>query len=140
MPAPVACPAVLAAGDPVGPVLVWIAVLIGAVLAAGILLFWLRRRLDPRAELERESPLDLATLRRLHRDGELTDEQFEAARAAVIRELGGDDSAPHPHAAALRPRDRRAEPGYDLTGEPLPPTVPGPEDPDPGAGDDARGA
>jgi hypothetical protein len=129
-------PALGATGDPVAPILAWIGALVAAVVLATLALVWLRRRLDPRNEPEADHGIDLATLRRLHAAGELTDEQFEAAKATVVRTLAGDARAPHPHADALRPRVRRAEPGLDLTGEPLPGPGAGEHGPDDGAGDD----
>lgn len=106
-------PATLAAA-PATRVLLWVGVVVVILLIGGIMAFWLRRRyLDESAEHTDPGTLSLHELRSLHASGELSDEEFEALRDAALR-AHGKAAAPDPGAAL------RAEPGLDLTGDPLP--------------------
>jgi uncharacterized membrane protein len=70
--------------------LVWLGILIAMVIAAGLLLVVLRRRfLGPDRTASSSDPLDLESIRRLHREGELSDEEFEAAKEAILGSLRG---------------------------------------------------
>lgn len=73
------------AGSSIGDVLWWSVVLL---LALGVLVLvglWLVRWLGREEEPEHgDAGLTLADLREMHRDGKLTDEEFEKAKAAII--------------------------------------------------------
>ena len=62
-------------------------VLLGVVLAvvmifAGVV-FWLRQRLSPHEDFRGEG-FTLGDLRRLHKEGKLSDDEFERAKAGMI--------------------------------------------------------
>ncbi len=66
-------------------IMMWIGVILLAAVFLGVVGYILRRRLlseddDPAAA----EPFTLSDLRRLHREGQLSDEEFERARAAII--------------------------------------------------------
>jgi len=82
-------------------ILPWLIVLVGVVLVGGIAIYFIRRHL-----YAEQSPSDvgfsLQQLRELHASGELTDEEFERAKAMMIGRLAAprqpskknDDSSP----------------------------------------------
>lgn len=74
---------ILAQADAIAPIFLWLFVLIGLLLIAGAGVLWLRRwyRTD-----ETAAPIGftLGDLRRLHREGQMTDEEFERAKAQII--------------------------------------------------------
>ncbi len=123
-----------AKGDPVA-VIVMVGVLILVVVGAGLLVMAIRRRLlqkhDPRASAS--SFLD--ELRDMHRRGQVSDQEFQAARASLLAKVTGAPVA-HPPAsprAAPSTGARVAPPGFDLTGAPLPRPITERPDPAPGA-------
>lgn len=87
----------------------WSGALIGGVILGAVALFALRRRLLGGAAGSTEA-LTLHDLRDLHARGVMTDEEYEAARAAML--------------GLPAPDEMRAAEGFDLTGEPLPPVDP----------------
>ena len=82
-------------GDPFLEIAPWLAALIALVVVGAMVITWLRRRLYPsdRDRSGSRSGFTLHELRALHRDGELSDEEFENARAAMLAEFGVDASA-----------------------------------------------
>lgn len=114
-------------------VLIWVGALILAVLLLGIVILLLRKRLFAR-EADDASGM-LSELRRLHKSGELSTQEYDAARKALTVRVAGRASAPQPgkpertHSDTPRPApdgELRAKPGFDLTGAPLP--TPAPKD------------
>lgn len=111
----------------VGSVMLWLGVLLVAVLVGGFALLILRRQiLDSGAE-DGGFGFDLRALRAMRDRGEISEEEFETARAGIIGALSGDRSSTTPTPVRtprapwpVSPAERRAEPGFDLTGEPLP--------------------
>lgn len=94
--------------------LVWVGVLIVLVLLGVVAMGVMRRRLlDSDDATSSSAPLTLHDLRQAHARGNMTDEEFEAAKAVV---LGLEKPAQNPRASG----ELRAKPGYDLTGAPLP--------------------
>lgn len=63
----------------VGP---WLAMLAALVIVGSIALLWIRRRM--RADDSQDAPFTLDALRRLHRDGKLTDAEFKKARDVIV--------------------------------------------------------
>ncbi|MBL0926132.1 MAG: SHOCT domain-containing protein [Phycisphaerales bacterium] len=110
----------------VGPVLLWLAVLLGLVLAAGLAVLYLRTRLLGKDAGPGAGGLTLGELRKLRDAGRITEEEFGRARDAVIG--GASAGVPRSDASVLRGGALRAPRGVDLTGEPLPrpPAEPGP--------------
>jgi len=99
-------------------------VLIGAVAIGAFILAALRRRLfgeDPSGAGDGFIPLH--DLRAMRQRGELSDEEYERLRAAMLGQWGVAGGAPLPAPdgeAESDSEERRAPPGYDLTGAPLP--------------------
>ena len=116
----------------VGSVMMWLGVLLAAVLVGGFGLLIIRRRLLDADADGASMGFDLRSLRQMRDRGEISAEEFEVARAGIIGAMSGDKNAtvartapePTPNRAPRpTPRTgetRRAEPGFDLTGEPLP--------------------
>lgn len=66
-------------------VAVAIAVVLAGTVLLVVLLAWARRRLLPRDENDaRPGGFTLSDLRRLHRDGKMSDEEFERAKAQLV--------------------------------------------------------
>ena len=65
---------------------VWVGVLVAVVVAGGILLTVIRRRFRADRPTERQG-FTLHDVREMHRHGELSDEEFEQARAAILRQV-----------------------------------------------------
>ncbi|MCA9290036.1 MAG: SHOCT domain-containing protein [Phycisphaerales bacterium] len=94
----------LLAATPIGDILVWAGALVAIVIVGGIVIFQLRQYL--RSEGSTSTPgFTLQNLRDLHAAGELTDDEYETARTALI--------------AALRPPPKPVESPAD---DPEPPT------------------
>ncbi len=101
-------------------VLFWVGLLVGVSLFGGILIVILRRRLMHRDDKPEDSGGFLNELRRLRNAGEISLEQYEASRDALLGRgparartvLKGEI---HEDGTIL------ARPGFDLTGTPLPP-------------------
>lgn len=66
-----------------GDILPWLLVLVGLILAGGVLILILRRRLHD-ADSAASPGFTLHELRQLHAAGELTDDEFERAKAQMI--------------------------------------------------------
>jgi hypothetical protein len=144
-------PAMLLAGQSQPQVM--LVVSIAGLILASLLLFgifvWLRKRLLGDSSSAGDV-LSIQQVRQMHREGKISDEEFEALRRAALLaagvaadRIGGDrvDDAVSPRrVAGERTADGglRAPPGYDLTGEPLPGSVPGEGDEKPGASGNHR--
>jgi hypothetical protein len=120
--------------------LIWLAVLIVLVMAGGIgLMIYRRRVLAGRTKIETDRSL-LDELRSALRRGEMTEDEYKVARAAVVDRLAGrtrtrtDSDQPtliaHPDGSV----SHIAPNGRDLTGQPLPQ----PSDPDDVSTDNER--
>jgi hypothetical protein len=111
------CPGILlAAGTPatpaeIGRTLLWAGILLAAAAAIMLAGYVLLRRLKsgaPEPEDGADDPVGftLDDLRRLHRDGQLTDEEFARAKARVLAALGAglaDEEAEDPPSSAGAP-------------------------------------
>ena len=117
-------------------VLLWVGVLIVVAVIGGAVAMVLRRRMFDR-DAESSSGSLLEDLRRMKREGKISDAEFEQARRALSQKIARSLDDKRSHSNALRPRTgdspprpkptpkhpgpgRDAPPGYDLTGEPLP--------------------
>jgi len=112
---------VLAARD-LGPYLIWLGVMMAAVIAAGVVLLILRSRVLGKGRAASESGL-LDNLRAMRDRGEISPEEFDAAKSAMAGRIAGAPAQPAPapkKKIAPRTGDRVAPPGFDLTGRPLP--------------------
>lgn len=129
-------------------VLIWVGVLIVAVLALGIVIVAVRRRVLARDHAANDGFIE--QLRRMHRSGELSTEEYDAARRSLTAKLaagmeaakapvsparppGGARSAPAARSlpSTEPPQELHARPGFDLTGAPLPRPAPPPSPPAP---------
>jgi len=101
--------------------------MIVAVMVLGIVILLIRRKLLTR---ETDAAADwLAELRRLHKSGEMSTQEYDAARKALTTQIArrlpvtAKPAAGPPPAPIIRalPVDQLvARPGFDLTGRPLP--------------------
>ncbi len=106
--------------------LVMVGVMIVLVIGVGIGVFVLRRRLlgeQPGHDAAAGGMLE--TMRRMRDRGEIPEEEYRAAQAALVARAG--ETMKRPPANPIGPRtpggadgERRAKPGFDLTGAPLP--------------------
>jgi hypothetical protein len=76
----------------------WLLVLLGMIFAGAIVLYVIRRSITPGNSGDDEG-FTLHDLRRLHRKGSLTDEEFERARSAMIERVTSRASGKHETAA-----------------------------------------
>ncbi|MBL8746199.1 MAG: SHOCT domain-containing protein [Phycisphaerae bacterium] len=93
MHASIASPFTTGAQAPAGSVMMWIAALLLSVVAGAAALFWIRRRLLGEDPADRSTGLTLQDLREMHQRGTLTDEEFAAAKRAVLG-ASADGSTP----------------------------------------------
>lgn len=126
-----------------GDIWFYLAVLVAAAVVIAVIGLVARKYLsEPIEATEGEAVFDLSELRRLHRLGQLTDDEYEAAKAAVLINgadyLGTDSTgAPRPARPAPRPTgDPDIELGPELLGPTTPPLPPG--EPDNGREDENR--
>ncbi len=111
----------------VTPVLLWVSALILLVLALGLIILFMRRRLLSKDAGEADAGL-MDELRSLRDQGRISPEEYDAARKRMVAGFAGRKSPlpaakPAP-APAPSPGEVRARPGFDLTGAPLPPKPP----------------
>lgn len=112
-----------ARGISMGPYMVWVGLMMALVIVAtGILMAYRRRVLSNDDESANSSRL-LVELRAMRNRGEISIEEFDIARASVVTQLSGaEHPKKQPVSAKQVPKQdtKVAEPGFDLTGEPLP--------------------
>lgn len=125
--APIGATATTLGVGAVGSVMVWLGVLLVVVLVGGFALLFLRRWLFEPDGGEGSTGWDLHALRQMRDRGDLSDAEYESARARIIGALSGESgvsTTPAPPGGAESPPrsggELRARPGFDLTGEPLP--------------------
>ena len=122
-------------GASAGQAVVWIAVLIVVVIAAGIGVMVLRRRFPGSDRSPAGDPGSLLeSLRAMRDSGEMSTDEFEQARAALLHKATGKPVTRKAGSGAKPPPvksdSRSAEPGFDLAGDPLPkPDTSGDRDP-----------
>ncbi|QKK09253.1 MAG: SHOCT domain-containing protein [Planctomycetota bacterium] len=115
------------------PYILTVGVMIVLVTAAGIALYVLRGRLfgkDGPNQLDHGGVLE--TMRAMRDRGEISEEEYRTTQAALVAKATEkrNAAAEPPRGAgptktqtsAGRAEDRRARPGFDLTGDPLPPS------------------
>lgn len=74
----------IAQTNPGSRVIFWCVVLLLVSIAAAALVFWIRRRMLQDDYPTVSTGFSLADFREMHQRGELSDEEFEAARARLI--------------------------------------------------------
>lgn len=91
--------AAVADAEQLRTLLPWLGLLVLLVIAGGVVIFYVRRMLNSNQSID--SPgFTLQSLRELHAAGELTDEEFEKAKAAMIGRVAGPKETPAEHAKA----------------------------------------
>ena len=108
--------------------------LVGVTVVGGVIILAVRRHATSDRAAGSHESLSLAEIRDLHARCELTDEEYAALRAAALGAFGYAS----PDAAEEAGEERRAPPGVDLAGDPLPGFEPG-DDPDEGPDEDSEG-
>ena len=73
----------LAQSDGGAGVFVWLAALLVLVIGLFVVVVWVRRRLSPNEDFHGDG-FTLGDLRRMHKAGQLSDEEFEKAKAGMI--------------------------------------------------------
>jgi uncharacterized membrane protein len=68
-------------------ILFWSFTCVVLLVVMMVLIAWLRRRLSPNEDFHGEG-FTLADLRRMHKAGQMTDEEYERAKAKLIQGLG----------------------------------------------------
>ena len=100
-------------------VLLLVTAMIALVIAGGIVAVWVRRSyLDAGIGEAPLETLSLHQLRQMHAQGRLSDEEFQLLKDAAVRAHATPVAAERK--SVPESDNLRAEPGCDLTGEPLP--------------------
>ena len=82
-------------------VLPWLILLLGLVIVGGVIILWIRRSISATNSLTAgDTGFTLYELRELHRKGELSNEEFERAREAIIGSFQAKDEPAPPPAAS----------------------------------------
>ena len=100
--------------------LIWVGLALVGLIIAGLVIAWLRRRMLGSDAQQAQAGL-FDQLRIMRDRGEMSIEEYEAAKAAMVGKLSGKPSVPRPKPV---PAELVAKPGFDLTGAPLPPRPP----------------
>lgn len=124
-PPAIAAPTLLAQGLSRGnatsiDVVLWAGVLIVAVIIGGMVIMYLRRRLLAKDATDAGGGLMLSDLRAMHKRGELSEEEFQAAKDAITARISGKPLPPRPPSPVRSDGALTAPPGFDLLGRPLP--------------------
>lgn len=115
---------------------VTIGVMILVVMGLGVAIYVLRGRLfGDSGSTGTDAGTVLETLRAMRDRGEMPEDEYRAAQAALVAKAAAvrKPAAPVRQTKPPPPGERRAQPGFDLTGAPLPRSAPD-------GGDDTRNA
>ncbi|KAA0214277.1 MAG: hypothetical protein DYG94_07840 [Leptolyngbya sp. PLA3] len=104
----------------IGPMLIQLGLLIGLVVFAGLILLLFRKWMFSRGDQPATGSM-LDDLRRLRDSGEISEVEYDYLRRCIANKAAGKEAPPRP--AELAPTELRARPGFDLTGQSLPPEV-----------------
>lgn len=98
-------------------------------IVGGLVILYLRKRMFADDKSSDSAGL-FADLRAMRDRGEISDDEYERTRAVIIAKATGKDAEQVRADAIRKAGGRVAEPGFDLSGRPLPGTEPpGPENP-----------
>jgi hypothetical protein len=100
--------------------LLWLGLALVALIIAGLVVAWLRRRVLGSQSQRADAGL-FDELRAMRDRGEMSAEEYDTAKAAMVAKLSGKTAPPR---TKPPPSDQVAKPGFDLTGAPLPPRQP----------------
>lgn len=97
----------------------WLVVMLVAVIAGAVALFILRRRLLDEEAPDESQGLTLHDLRQMHQRGDLSAEEFEAAKRVIVGSARAkvDHAEPARNPLTGEPRERR--PGRAPSADPL---------------------
>lgn len=102
-----------------GHFLIWIGAFIGIIAVAGLALLAYRKRMLSAQDAASSGSL-LDQLRRMHKEGSMTQQEYDAARKAIVSRVAARGPGAPPKPAPAKPDALTAKPGFDLTGAPLP--------------------
>jgi uncharacterized membrane protein len=72
--------------DAVRSIFFWLVIAVFLLLGMAVVIFLVRKRLSPDEDFRGEG-FTLADLRQLHKSGQMTDEEFERAKAQLLKGL-----------------------------------------------------
>ncbi len=102
------------------PMLTQLGLLIGLVIFTGLIVLVVRKWMF--AQGDEAAPGSMFDdLRRMRQSGEISEVEYDYLRKCIANKAAGKDPPPRP--PELAPTELRARPGFDLTGQPLPPEV-----------------
>lgn len=102
----------------------WVGVLIALVLVLGIVVVLMRKRLFSDEDREADGAGLVTSLRAARNRGEISQAEYEHTLRRIRGRLTGEALPPPargPRAGVEEAQERRAPPGVDLAGDPLPP-------------------
>jgi len=108
----------------------WLGALLVVALVSGVLILYLRHRMLGPDDQGQGSRGFLEELKAMRDRGDLTPDEYEQARITMIARATGKDPQRLRDDAIRKAGGRVAEPGYDLTGRPLPTPAPSESDAD----------
>ena len=106
-------------------VILWSLLLIGLIVAGWLTVWQVKRRLQKTDDVLGNAGFTLSDLRQLHKSGQMSDDEFEKAKARVVdaaRRAAAREDAQSPGSAGTRPR--AVEPLPDRRPRPRPPGQP----------------
>ncbi|GAB4385607.1 MAG: hypothetical protein Kow0022_12150 [Phycisphaerales bacterium] len=109
-----------AASRSIGPVLINLGVLIVIVVAMGFFILLVRKRMLG-SDRELGAGSLLGDLKQMRDAGNISQAEYDYLRKSIAARAAGQEPPPRPAEPAAP--ELRARPGFDLTGEPLPPEV-----------------
>lgn len=114
-------------------ILLWSGILLGAVLIGVIVVAIMRRTLTSGESKSAEAGFTLHELRDLHKQGRITDAEYERAKAAIIAHAraaphGADEDPAERAVRELRSRMRTADKSADQNGGENGPSAPKPQE------------
>lgn len=103
----------------------WVGVLIALVLVLGIVVMLVRKRVFSDEEREADGAGLVTSLRAARNRGDISQEEYEHTLRRIRGRLTGEPLPPparEPRQGVDPGQERRAPPGVDLAGDPLPPS------------------
>jgi hypothetical protein len=77
-----------------GGVFLWVAILIAVILVGFVLLMWLKRRIFSADAAQEQSGGLMDSLRQMRDSGQISKEEYDATRKAMIARISTSDFAP----------------------------------------------
>jgi uncharacterized membrane protein len=89
--------------DSTAEILLWVGVLIGAILLLAVVIFAVRRRTLHRSDDAESDATVMESLRTMRDSGQMTNEEFDAARRAMVEKIRKDASGSRTNQSEGRP-------------------------------------